>query len=474
MAHYDEQLPAGHLPVPMTHFPPGYPLFIAGVSRFGLAGESAGYLVSIAGFLITIWLTWDVARTLGASPMLAFVFALPWVAHREALIYASAVLGESVFSALLVGMVALIVRDLKTDCRHPALLVAVGALAGAAYSVRYAGLSLIPAALLYLLWRFRQTREARPWALTGILPAGVFMIPIQIRNIVYSGSWRGLDAAKAPRDLFGVILIYIAALYHLILGDLQLIPIEIWLGLFALSMAGAFLLAFRAWRRGAWGCKREFPALALAWIGLIGVSYTAGIIVATRGMANIDLIAADLARYYVPLYPVLLPGAAGAVSLIPFRALRFAAALLALSATALHSLSFTARPGQQEHVVMAGYLGEEVAPGQSLRHWVIDHVPEREPIVAQEGQAMYYVLRHATVTPMEPPDFSNLPYDGPAFFSLMSRYKSRYLFLFPVIRPPRRSLPFLSGLITGGPPDWLKLRVRTSDVEIYECEACAR
>src|SRR5437868_8709140 len=136
MAHFDEQLHIGHLPVPMTHYSPGYPLLIAGVSRLGLTGESAGYLISVVGFLVAIWLMWDVGRALGARPLLAFVFVLPWIAHRDALVYASAVVGESLFAAVLIGTVALIVRDLKTECRRPALLVGIGGLAGAAYFLR--------------------------------------------------------------------------------------------------------------------------------------------------------------------------------------------------------------------------------------------------------------------------------------------------------------------------------------------------
>ncbi len=474
MAHFDEQLHIGYLPVPMTHFSPGYPLLIVGISAFGLTGESAGYLISVVGFLITIWLMWDVGRAFGARPLLAFVFVLPWIGHRDALVYASAVLGESIFSSVLMGMVALIVRDLKTDCRHPTLLAGIGGLAGAAYFVRYAGFSLIPPALLYLLWRFLRRREARVWALAGLCAAGVFVIPIQIRNIVYSGSWRGLPAADAPRSLLSGVVTFVVSLYHLVLGDFHPVPIGIWVGLCVLSIPCAFLLAFRAWQRGAWGRKLEFAPVALTWIGLIGILYTAGTIAATLGNANMDLVPINLVRYYVPLYPVLLSGIAGAVSLIPSQVLRLAAGALALIVATLHGVNFKVRPDPQEQVVMAGNLQKEVAPGQSLRRWLLDRVPERQAIVAEEGQVLGYLLHRATVTPMEPPEFSNLPYDAATFRFLMAQYRSRYLLLFPVMRPSQYSLPFLSGLIAGTHPEWLKLRVRTSDIVIYECDACAR
>ena len=37
LAHFDEQVAQGRMPVPFTHFPLGYPLLIAALSKTGLA-----------------------------------------------------------------------------------------------------------------------------------------------------------------------------------------------------------------------------------------------------------------------------------------------------------------------------------------------------------------------------------------------------------------------------------------------------
>jgi hypothetical protein len=101
-------------------------------------------------------------------------------------------------------------------------------------------------------------------------------------------------------------------------------------------------------------------------------------------------------------------------------------------------------------------------------------VPAGTPIVSEEGQALHYVLQRPVVSIIEPPEFSNRATDGPAFRDLMSRYKSRYLLLFPAIRVSENRLPFLQNLIRGEGPDWLKPSLRTRDVVLYECEACTK
>ncbi len=136
--------------------------------------------------------------------------------------------------------------------------------------------------------------------------------------------------------------------------------------------------------------------------------------------------------------------------------------------------SLAGQPGLPLYRVIQGSLQEEVSPRQSLRHWIFDHVPAGTAVVAEEGQALRYVLERPVVSIVESPDFSNSAADGPAFRGLMSRYKSRYLLLFPTVRASRDRLAFLQDLILGKGPDWLKPSVRTRDVVVYECDACAK
>jgi len=472
--HFDDQVAAGHMPAALTHYPPGYPLLIAGLSRFGLPLETAGYLISAAGFLLSIWLTWDIGRMLGGRRLLTSVFVAIWIGHDDALTTASAVLTESVFTAAVMAMVALVVRDLKAEGKRPGLLAGIGGFAGLAYCLRYAGLFVIPPALLYIFWRWRRNRETLPWALAGILAACAFMIPIQVRNIIYMGYWRGMFLSKAPYSLRSAVVQAVIASDHLVFGDYLLLPIGIWTGLFLLSIFGLCLLAFRAWRRGAWTSKGGFLASALAWIGFFLLAYTGGIILAKASLVNMNMRMPDLVRYYLPVYPIVLAVLAGAVSAVRFKGLRFAASVSALAILAVHSLDFAWSPGPPEHIVIAGYLAQELYPDESLRQWLLTRISPGAAVVSEEGQALHYVLQRPVVSIIEPPENTNYPTDVAAFLSLMSRYRSRYLLLFPTIRSSPNSLPFLHGLISGKVPERLTLLVRTPYVAVYECETCAR
>lgn len=465
MAHFDEQVKAGQLPVRLTHYPPAYPLLIAGLARLGWKLEIAGYAISAAGYLLAIWLIWDTGFLLGASPLVLFVFAAVWVGHSGALMFASSILTESIFAAAVTSLGALIVRDVAADGERRALLPWIGGLAGTAYALRYAGIFLIPPVMLYLGWRWRRTPAARMWALTGMMAGLAIMLPIQIRNIVVMGSWRGMYLSHAPLDLTAAMLQGSQALWRLVLGNYVALPLPALAGLFAITVAIAFMLILKIRRQRS-------LSRPLAWIGLIALVYGTGVTIATARIVNMGVTTQELVRYFLPLYPIFLAAMAAIVSSAGSRILRSAGCALAIFVLAVQSLSFTLRPGPGESVVMAGGLGKEVYAGMSVRSWLLDRVPPDGAIVSEEGQALHYVLQRPVVSIIEPPEGSDLPNNEAAFRSLLSRYGSRYLVLFPRIRDARNSLPFLRGLRSGHIPGWLELRLRTDDVAVYECETC--
>lgn len=141
VALFDEQVAFGRFPIPFTHFAPGYPLLIAAVSRTGMAAETAGYLLSALGFLAVIWLIQDLGLALGARGWVAALFSLIWITQATALLYASSVGTETLFTAMLLGLVVLIVRDVRSDGARSLRMFGIGAVAGLAYWIRYPGCS---------------------------------------------------------------------------------------------------------------------------------------------------------------------------------------------------------------------------------------------------------------------------------------------------------------------------------------------
>ncbi len=226
VALFDEQIAFGHFPVPFTHFAPGYSLLIAGLSRAGLKPEIAGYLISAAGFLLAIWLVQDLAVALGASACVAAAFSLILITHATAVLYGSAVETESLFTAVLLALVALVVRDVRSQGANQLLPIGIGVVAGLSYWIRYPGLFLVGGAGLYLLttaWRVPRERRA---AIAGLLTAVLLAAAVQIRNAVYVGSWRGGFKSGSGQSLREVVVGTVRAFAHLVTGDR--VPRAVW------------------------------------------------------------------------------------------------------------------------------------------------------------------------------------------------------------------------------------------------------
>jgi hypothetical protein len=466
VAHFDEQLAVGHMPIPFTHFAPGYPLLIAGLIRLGLTPETAGYLISSLSYLVTIGLFWYIGMALGASPWVLGALGLLWTTNSIAILTASSLTTESLYTAIVLGMAALMVADINTDGRRPPLIIAVGVLAGAAYWVRYPGLFVVPVAVLFLFWRYRRNRNTLPWVALGLTAAGIECLAIMLRNSLLIGSWRGGFSTGHGQSVKFIAVESVKAFYHIVFGDRVVAQLSIWAVVFVCSLACAIVLAALAWRRGR---GKDLPPnfLALvAWVGLLVGVYVAGII-----YAAMHSIASDLDRYYFPTYPLLLVILA-AVTLAHKLSEKVVIVVLVISVLAVHSRSLLTRPVAPITAGLQRVFKEEVQPGVSLERWLRSHVSPSNVIVAVNGQAVHYVLKRPVVSVIEP-EFSDRQTDETRFHALMSQYHARYILVFPGSNlVQERDIPFLRSLAAGSSPAWLTLATKTRDVTLYECSTC--
>jgi hypothetical protein len=471
VAHFDEQLATGRLPVEFTHFPPGYPLLMAVLARMGFSLEMAGLVISAAGFLITLWLMWDIGLTLGAEPWALAILSLLWVGNSHALLDAVRVGTEGLFTAAVVAMAAVMVRDIRSGGRS-ALLPLVGLIAGAAYWIRYAGLFLIPVAALYLLWRWLRTPEAKWRALAGLIAEAALTIVLMARNVVYTGSWRGGFNMGVHRSIRLTVVETVKAYYHLIFGDRVVFRLDVWVALFCLSLAATLFLIVRAWRRSEWVATPKFAPVALAWIFCMLTAYVGGVT-----LTFLTTIAGDLMRYTRPVYPLALAVA----SLVISAALRgrqvIAAIALVGSILIIHSRSLVAPPPVPQEEPTREALNLDVEPGVTAGAWLLSHISPGGVMVAVDGQAVEYLLHRDVVAIIEP-RATSLRLDEAGFRTLMGRFHARYLLLFPGLAPEfvpeQESIPFLHDLAAGSlPPGWLVPAARNSEVAIYECGICA-
>jgi hypothetical protein len=468
---FDEQVAYGRMPVPFTHFGPGYPLLIAGISRLGVAPETAGYLLSAAACLAVLWLIWDIALGLGAKPWVTALFSLVWITHASGLWYGATISAESLFGAFLMALVALIIRDVdvRREGRGIGFPLAIGLVAGLSYWIRYPGLFLVGGAGVYLLWRTWRSRESRPGGVAGIAAMSALVITIQVRNALYAGSWKGGFGNSGHHSPVAIVVESVQAFRYLLLGDRVPLRLDVFSGLFFLSAVALVFLIVRAAVQGRF---RTTQSLApFYWAVFIGAIYVLGVLAAA-----LLTIASDFSRYYLPVYPLLLACLAALCSFAASGTGVWVVALAVLSTVAIESRGLTVAPHPADWVLTRGMLGEEVAPSVSLTQWLESHVPETGVIVAVEGQAVHFVVHRPVAAALEP-RFSARPMDAETYLDMMRQYHSRYLVVFPGAPPERvpdqESSGFLHSLAEGALPPWLSLAVHSNDAAVYECRDCS-
>jgi hypothetical protein len=472
VALFDEQVELGRIPIPFTHFAPGYPLLMAAVSRLGVSIEIAGYLLSAFGFLVVLWMMWDIALGLGAQPWVVAAFSLLWITHATGLLYASTVGTESLFAALLLGVAALVVRDVLANKKNSVLPVLIGVCAGLSYGIRYPGLFIVAAAGVYLLVRAWRTSQARLGAVAGIVSEIVIVGCIQIRNLIYTGSWRGGFQNSGRHTLPASLAETIRSFLHLMTGDRVPLHFNVWFAIFALSTGWVLFLLARSWTRRDFEAKGAIIE-AIGWICFIGVVYSGGILLAT-----LTTIAGDLPRYYFPVYPLFLTCALIACSSIAKGGLNWLpVATLIISLIAIEGRSVLVAPSEPDWILTRAVLSEKIPSGIPLLQWLQQRVSPNDVVIAVEGQALHYISQRPVVAVIPPQD-SHRRTDEEGYKSLMHQYHSRYLVLFPntpsTMTPEQYATVFLRDLASGTSPAWLKLVERTTHAAIYECGDCTQ
>jgi hypothetical protein len=418
-------------------------------SKLGIREETAGYLISALGYLAVIWLIWDIGLALGAAPWVIALFSLLWIANASALYYAAMVGTESLFTALLLLLAALIARDVRSKAM-------IGVVAGLAYWIRYPGLFLVAGAGIYLIFIAWRVPRDRRGAITGLVAAALLTGSIQIRNVIYSGSWQGGFQSAGGRHRIGAMVVdSVKAFLHLFTGDRLALHLNL---LTVLLLASTAALLF-AMRKGSW------VRPDLLWVIFIGAAYVGGIFVAT-----LATIAGDLPRYYFPVYPLILACAAA----VSGRSLAVAA--FVIIALAVQGPNLFVHPDQPDWMLTRGWLSEQDQSGAILLDWLRNHVGTNDTVLAVDGQAMHYILQRNVIAVLPARDSARRS-DEEGIHSLMRQKTTRYLIVFPGAPPDRvleqTSSAFISSVATGTVPPWLRLAAQTRDAAVYECEDCS-
>lgn len=472
VAHFDEQVAWGRMPIPFTHFGPGYPIAIAGLKVVGMPGEIGGYILSVAGYLLVICLTWLTCSFLELKPWAIVLICAAWSLNSIALDFGVSVGTDSLFTAILTAIGAIIAYDVRHfDRPRPVLLLAMGALVGSSYWLRQPGLFLVLPLYLYLYWRYALERSVWPYALGAALIAGLLIVPVIIRNLVYTHSWNSGFANGRHTPWREVVVETIKAPYHILFGVQAVARADIWTVIFLLSGVVVVWRAIHRLRHPAQSLLPGTSPTILVWLGVFAVTFAAGILA-----AEFSTYAASEVRYNFPVFPLVLIGCGVVFQLAGDRIGRTAAALCVASMLMVDARSLLSARTADQSSLPTALLKQQVRPGLPMAKYIQTTLPHDSVLLATEGQAVYYLLKRPVVSLIEP-QYSLHTWDEAGIRSVMRSFRADYFLVFPgagkSLAPEQQATPFLRGLVDGHPPSWLQIAARTPGVILYRCRDCS-
>lgn len=484
LVHFDVERSFGQIPAPMLTFAPGYPLTVAALSVFGLSSTTAALLVGVLSMLACIpLLAWASAR-LGLSRSAGNAVIACFVLNGAVVEFATFALSEALFTMLvLLGAVTLVAARTRVGASAQATWIGAGLAFGAAYSVRYAGLFFI-AGLALLLGRHliaRRLATARGYAL-ALATSGTFVALGVIRNLLIVGNWRGRDEMLLSTSLVDVAVQTGHSINALLLGTGTGRVVA--LGTFGPKVAclgflalGLTWLAWLRWSSDAAPALTVEPApepSAVADLLWLSVAYAACMVYA----GTVSSISYGSARNFLPVLPIMLLVAAATLGRVLGRTaggngpIWPAAAALSISLACYAYLNALVmlRPLVDQATAVARLLDEPDSRGNTMRGAILSRVGPTDAVLANNGQAMGYVLNRATVS-MVGPTFSTVVWDAATVRKTVRQFGIKAVVVqAPIVgQPEEDDIPseFVAQLANGVAPDWLRLVHRHGPMRVY-------
>ena len=476
IVHFDTERSHGTVPAPMTTFPSGYPAVIAALDASGLTPERSGLAISVVATLALLSLYWGVGQRLGIGGLGLRLTILLTFANAELLLFSRTIASEPLFTLLTATAVLLFSAGLAPGVRRGEqwlALLGANALAGLAYWVRYAGLFLFTAMVVYVaLLILRRHQAALRATLSLAVSAGIIALGL-LRNALLVGNWKGGNDKPVNHPFLGVLGRSPVEIYHLLsgrIGSAHYGLLDLVLVLACLCVAGMLAAALARTRHAAPDGTGATTVLNVVACYL--VVYWAAMVYA----GHVTVISFGPRMFY-PLLPLLFLALAIVITRVqaqldPRQEGRLVAALviMACAYVAVNVRSIVAQPpASEQYRLVQAALAEEVAPGRSLGAWIAANIPAGQVIVATHGQTTGYALKRPTVS-LVSREYSTQRWGEPEVRSLMQRYQATFLILYPGEDPELYDSPFLSGLLAGVRPPWLTSAARTrGGIQVLRC-----
>ena len=471
---YESQLQFGHVPAPLTVWPPGLSWLVLLPMKLGLSGEAAAFALCVIGHLATTWLIFMLAHRY-AGPRIAAVAAIAWLLHSIALMMVLAMYAEPVFIAFTVASYFALIEAGRDGRWSTRWLLIAGAAAAWAILMRYSGVLWPAAAGLWLLWmsmRDRNWQPIRAAFIFGALPA-LTTVALFLRNLLLTGRFSGGQFEYGGPG--GVIVVARHLLWdsNMILGRLlRLSPV-----VFALVVGTLIVAIVLAARRSRTSAPRD------AAVGL-AISSTLVLVAFLVGNAiQSSLVFVDY-RYWLPAVPflaVLLSVVAHeAIVAVPRHsflpqsmwpaAVVASCALLTLSVLAALPERWPIRTAHPTVAVVEQALAQRMPDGRTVREAVTTG-DLNKPVLAHLEQRFYAQTGRAVVGLINA-SYTKRVWTKHEVKELVEQYGIEQVVLFPQAFQPNlaenKNQQFWNELLGGQLPPWLQPHYVSANVVLYD------
>lgn len=487
VAYYDLQHRLGRLPVPITDWPPGFPLLLTLFVAVGIDGMTAVLLINYLCVFAIVWIVWRVLKLLKLQPTIV------WAASGLLLLYVPlwrfARDGGSTMPMVVCSLLAfhqLLLWDTgqNLESSHDPLqrqshswhLVLCGMFAAATFSMRYAGLFFIaPLGICLVVDWWRQ----RTWTSFG---NGVrVLIPIVFagglilgRNMLHVGSLFGRPKAamKVAAPIAEQITWTASALTGVSLSAISAGNLLVFISAFGVA------ITFPVWLTGMRRPNQQSSVLAL-----LPTIYVAFSIISLAGCSAAFGFTFVQPRYFVAIVPFavisLATGLNGGFKHLTHQSAKWVPAglLLLCFSGQFRTLWYVDKPLMRNRVFrthLQAQLQPEMQkqPGpQTIQQLLQTSTSQQHPLLTDSPHEVALVIDRPVIG-IGTANFSRKQLTSDDALKMMKTFGARQVLLMKVgfdeSDPLRSNQPFFVELKANKIPQWLRSVYSDENIGLFE------
>ncbi len=475
--YYEPQHQFANVPAPLTVWPPGFSLLMAGAMALGFSAPNAAFALSLLAHLAVTALIYVGLRRVGVLPWIAWLSALVWLMYPSACNLVLSATSEPTFTGFTTASCILLTEALRRERAGPWLLAA-GACAASGILMRYNGVLLPAAAGLWFAIAAVKHRSWQPIGralVFGSLPA-LTTVGLFWRNWALTGRLSGgqFEFGGAGGVVAAVKHIYWES--YLLFGGLMTSN-RLLLALVLAVLVAAIVTIVRR-------LSFEQPRAVLLGLAMLNFLVVAAFQFANGALSSMVFVEY---RYWIPAMPFLFlcmgivadesvtrvrAGPAWAAASLP--------AWLAIASTAVVAISLLSemprRWSSLAHAhpathIMEQALAERLPDGRTLSAEIAQQGAGGAPLLANFEHRFSRITGRAVIG-LTDARYTGRIWTAAETAKLVKAHGVHEVIFFPTAFDPtlamNANVPFFHDLYERRPPDWLTPRYISDDVQLYD------